>query len=191
VQGIDTAAPFRSYLSTGERVLWSGQPKQGLALAASDAFNIPFSLLWGGFAIVWNGVVWFWPFPVTSEGAPPWLFRLFGLPFLAMGLYFIAGRFWHDARIRKTTYYAVTDQRILILRGSKFTSFDIDRLPRLDLSERRDGSGTLSFEPTPAFPWSSMNGFSWWTPALGASGQFFRIATPRKVYDIIRNQSRR
>jgi len=41
-------------LGVGEQVLWSGQPKRGLRLRAADAFLIPFSLRWAGFAVVWE-----------------------------------------------------------------------------------------------------------------------------------------
>ncbi|MFK5073636.1 hypothetical protein ACI4BE_29325, partial [Klebsiella pneumoniae] len=77
-----------------------------------------------------------------DQANPVWFFKLWGLPFLIVGLYMIIGRYFHDAHIRKTVFYAVTDQRILVLRGSKITSLDIDRLPRLELSEFRDGTGT-------------------------------------------------
>src|SRR6185369_2341404 len=113
---------FQPYLFTGERVLWTGQPRQGIALTAKDTFLIPFSLLWGGFAIFWNVGVWSFP----GQG-PPLAFRLFGVPFLVIGLYFIVGRFFHDAYVRKNMFYAVTDQRVLVLRGSKITSLDIHR----------------------------------------------------------------
>jgi hypothetical protein len=178
---------FQPYLFTGERIVWSGQPKQGLALSARDTFLIPFSLMWGGFAIFWNIGVWAIP---TSDGNDPGLFfRLWGLPFLVIGLYLIIGRFFHDAYIRKNMFYAVTDQRVLILRGRKITSLDIHRLPRLELSEHSDGTGTLAFETANVGPWGGMNGFSWWLPAASGAAQFFRIRDPRKVYGLIRNQA--
>lgn len=182
--------PFQPYLLAGERILWSGQPKQGLALSGRDALLIPFSLMWGGFAIFWNALVWFAPFGEGSAENPDWFFKLWGLPFLVVGLYLIAGRFFHDARIRKSLSYAVTDQRVLVLRGSKITSLDIHRLPRLELSEHRDSTGTLAFEPGNAMSFGGMNGFGWWLPGLGAATQFFRIREPRKVYEIIQNQAR-
>ena len=181
---------FRQYLLPGERILWSGQPNQGLALSGRDAFLIPFSRFWGGFAIVWNALVWLAPFDWSSSDSSPWFFRLWGLPFLVIGLYLMVGRFFHDARIRKRMFYAITDQRILVLRGSKITSLDIHRLPRLELSEHRDGTGTLAFEAANFGPWGGgMNGLSWWLPALSSATQFFRIPDPRKVYELIRNQS--
>ena len=181
------AQPFQPYLFSGERVLWSGQPKQGVVLSGKDPFLIPFSLLWGGFAIFWNVMVWL---PSASSGGESvWFFKLWGLPFLVVGLYLIAGRFFHDAHIRKTLLYAVTNQRILTLRGAKIISLDIHRLPRLELSEHHDGTGNLAFEASNPFSMGRMNGLSWWLPSTGASSQFFRIGEPRKVYEIIRNQS--
>lgn len=179
--------PFEPYLVSGEHVVWWGQPKQGLMLSAADIFLIPFSLLWGGFAIFWNAMVWL--APLQNEGAgPDFFFKIFGLPFLFIGLYLIAGRFFHDAYIRKRLLYAITNQRILVLNKSKLTSFDIRRLPRLELSEKRDGTGTLAFEAS-IMPWGSMNGFGWWLPAADGSAKFMQIQDPRKVYELIRSLS--
>lgn len=41
-------------LNSGEKVIWSGQPQQGLVLQTSDSLMIPFSLMWGGFSISWE-----------------------------------------------------------------------------------------------------------------------------------------
>jgi hypothetical protein len=181
-------SPFRPYLLTGERILWAGQPKQGLALSARDTFLIPFSLLWGGFAIFWNVGVW----SFLNDDGGGWFMRLWGLPFLAVGLYFIAGRFFYDAWIRQRLFYAVTDKRVLILRAdpwSKLTSRDIPSLPLLEVSERRDGTGTIAFDRDEvAFAMFVMRRpFDGWTPP--ANAQFFRIPDPRKVYELIRNQA--
>lgn len=151
---------------------------------------VPFSLMWGGFAIFWNAMVWFAPADRSSGGGPDWFFKLWGLPFLIIGLYMIAGRFIHDAQIRKKMFYAISDHRVLILRGSKLTSLDIHRLPRLELTEHGSGSGTVAFEAGNSSSFAGMNGFSGWLPALGTGAQFYRIENARKVYELARDAAR-
>lgn len=182
------ATAFQPYLLTGERVLWTGRPKQGLVLHASDALLIPFSLLWTAFAIVWNLAVWLTP--EADEIDLP--FKLFGLFFVAIGLYFVFGRFIHDSAMRRKIAYAVTDQRVLVLRGSRFTSLDLRRLPKLELSEHRDGTGTITFEGGSLFGnYWRYGGMDFWLPSLSASTQLFRIEDPRRVYQLIRENSDR
>jgi len=89
---------FRAELSTGERILWSGQPRQGIVFRNFDIFLIPFSLAWGGFIAIWELFA-------VGAGAPSF-FACFGIPFVLVGLYFIFGRFIVDAQRRKKTYYA-------------------------------------------------------------------------------------
>jgi len=54
---------LRPNLSSGEKLIWTGKPKTGIVFRSSDAFMIPFSLLWGGFAL-------FWETSVVATGAP-------------------------------------------------------------------------------------------------------------------------
>ena len=92
--------PLESYLDPSERLLWSGQPKQGLRLQASDAMMIPFSLMWGGFAIVWEAMALGIFATHTPNPQHPheqifaWIFPLWGVPFVIVGLYMIFGRFF-------------------------------------------------------------------------------------------------
>ncbi len=183
---------FQPYLLPGERLLWTGRPRQGLAFYPMDVLLIPFSLMWGGFAIFWNYSVWT-SFP--DSGTPDdWVFKLWGLPFLAVGLYLIAGRFLFDAWVRRRSYYAVTNERILILRTSpttKLISLDIQSLPMFELAEKRDGTGTIVFDSeNVGYSWFGRNrGLGIWTPAASASPQFFRVDRPREVYELIRKRA--
>lgn len=173
---------FEGRLSAGEQLLWSGAPSSGLVLRPSELFLIPFSLFWGGFALFWNSTVWSTNSPLE--------FKLFGLPFLVVGIYVTIGRFFLDAAVRGTIVYGVTDKRVLISRTGfwpTFKSLDIRRLPSLELQERPDGSGTIKFAAS-AFL-SGMNGFGIWAPSLDPTPQFLRVKDVRKVYDLIERQA--
>jgi hypothetical protein len=83
----------------------------------------------------------------------------------------------------------------LILRKRptpKLISRDIQSLPMFELSEHRDGSGTIAFDSEDVgYSWFGRNrGFGAWTPATSANAQFFRIDNPRRVYELVRNQVR-
>lgn len=52
---------------------------------------------------------------VPKSDPAGWLFPLFGVPFVLLGLYIIVERFFLDAKIRKSTGYAVTNRRAIIL----------------------------------------------------------------------------
>jgi hypothetical protein len=138
---------------------------------------IPFSLLWGGFAVFWE----------TSAFVDhtPLFFRLWGVPFVLVGLYFIIGRFFVDAWVRGRTSYAVTDRRVLMLRNvfsEQLIAANLDCEMRL--RKERDGRGTIEFGPQiSAFArnrsWSSM------TPALADSVTFIGIDDVMGVYRLV------
>jgi hypothetical protein len=182
-------ADFQGRLLPGERLLWTGAPPPGLLLTSRDGFLIPFSLMWGGFAIFWEWGV------VTGMGKgnqAPDFFMLWGVPFVLIGLYLIFGRFLFDAWVRGATSYAVTNQRVLILRSRpsfKFTAFALDRLPELSLNERADGRGTIRFQPG-ASAWGGYNNsWSGWTPGLDMA-QFLLVPDARNVFDRIQKAAK-
>ncbi len=127
-------------LHAGESLLWSGQPPTGLLFRPGDFFMVPFSLFWGGFAFFWEYM--------AIRGGAPLVFCLFGLPFVLIGLYLIIGRFFIDARMRDTTIYAITSERILVETGlfsRRTISVRLRDVGPVTLTERADGRGTISF----------------------------------------------
>jgi hypothetical protein len=89
-----SAAAIQSELLSGESFVWAGQPKSSVIFHKEDAYLIPFSFLWGGFAIFWEGsVAGFWG---TRDNHHQWTFGiLWGIPFVLLGQYFIWGRFFY------------------------------------------------------------------------------------------------
>ncbi len=132
--------PIGSLLLPGERVLWQGQPDARASALRGAWYLIPFSLLWGGFAI-------FWEFSVLSSKAGPF-FALWGIPFVAIGLYLIFGRIPVALREARRTHYAVTNQRVLIMAGAfsrRIIEMALDDLPPAQLEVGSSGLGTITF----------------------------------------------
>lgn len=176
--------PFAGRLLSRERIVWSGRPRQGVMLTARDIFLIPFSLLWGGFAI-------FWETAVMSTKAS-WFMALFGVPFVLIGLFLIFGRLPFDAWLRSKLRYALTDRRILILREGPWGSFKavgLDRLPEATLIESSGGRGTIRFGQPAAF-WNSYgHGAGLWIPTLDPTSQFLGIDGARRVFAMVQERS--
>lgn len=102
----DARNRLRPLLRHGEQLRWVGQPDPGVRFTPADLFLVPFSILWGGFAI-------FWELSAIRTGAP-FFFALWGVPFVLAGLYFIVGRFIYKKRRKLTTVYGLTDSRAIV-----------------------------------------------------------------------------
>ena len=186
----DPATEMSDELEPGEKLLWSGQPRQGIVFRGSDLFLIPFSLLWGGFAIFWE-VAAVYGTSRSGNNAPDFVrfvFPLFGLPFVAIGLYMIFGRFFTDSAQRRKTVYGITDQRVIIRSGlfrRTTKSLNLRTLSDVTLSERGDGSGTITLGPTGGF-YSWFYGASW--PGMGRNLTpcLDTITDAKNVYQILR-----
>lgn len=169
----------------GEKVVWSGRPVAGIRLRTSDALLIPFTLLWGGFAVFWEATV-------LSTGAPLF-FALWGVPFVLAGVYITVGRFVFDAWQRSRTSYAVTDERVVIRTGGfrpEVVSLRLAYLPGLTFREGRGGLGTISFGGGSPLA-GLMGGMAGWPGADRYLGpRFDLVQNVRSVYDAIQEAQR-
>lgn len=171
----------RSQLTRNEKLLWSGQPRGGIKLRAADALMIPFSIMWGGFAV-------FWEMSVLKQGAPGF-FALWGIPFVLIGVYLIVGRFFVDAWQRARTYYALTNQRAIIvsgLVGQKVKSLPLRAMSDITLSERADGSGSIALGPASG-PYGWMAGSGWLGMSRYLPPTFEMIENVRHVHTLLRD----
>jgi hypothetical protein len=173
---------IRWELAPGEQVLWSEMPRQGFVLRGGDAFGIPFSLFWAGF-------VSYWMYSVVTAGAPLF-FLLVGSAFVLVGIYVTVGRFFVDARRRSRTFYALTNERALIVTGSfgkKVKSIELKALGDLSLSERADGWGTIALGPQAPFTWMLETNASWPGMEERLGPRFELVPRARQVYELIRS----
>lgn len=177
----ETTQKMRRMLLSGESLLWAGQPRQGVLLRGSDIFMIPFSLLWGGFAM-------FWEYNAYTMKAPIF-FLLFGGIFVVAGIYIILGRFIADTLKRKHTYYGVTSERILIYSEfpvRKLKSLELKSIADMTYTDKPDGSGSISFGPQhPMAIWAS--GMSWPGMSRYQGMMFELIGNVTTVYETIRD----
>jgi hypothetical protein len=164
-------------LSSDEKLLWTGKPKTGIVLRGSDAFLIPFSLLWFGFAV-------FWETSVLVMNAP-FFFKLWGIPFILVGLYVSIGRFFVDAKKRANTIYGITPDRIIIKSGiysKDINSLNIKSLSDISINQKRDNSGTITLGPSD-FRFAMIQGMH--LPGAKSAPRLELIEDVKSVYDQI------
>lgn len=173
---LDIETELKPNLLNGEKLLWTGRPKTGLVLRSTDAYLIPFSLLWGGFAF-------FWETTVISMDAP-FPMAIFGIPFVLLGIYFIIGRFFLDAWKRVNTIYGITNDRIIIKSGllnQTVNSLNIKTLSDISLNVRKDQSGTIVLGSSNQFRY--MQGIDW--PGVKQAPSLEFIDNVQTVYELI------
>lgn len=192
----DPHSDIQGELGSGEKLLWSGKPRDGLIFRTSDIFAIPFSIFFCGFSIFWMVGASYAVSAGASKGEVPafaYIFPLFGVPFVAAGLYMLLGRFWVEKAQRAQTAYGVTDERVIIISGlfsRTVKSLNLRTLADISMSEKHDGSGTISFgAANPMF--AMFSGISWWPGFRQYSIPAFEsIPNVRDVYKIIREQKK-
>jgi hypothetical protein len=181
---IEDRQALSSYLQPSESLLWVGRPSGGILFRKSDAFMIPFSFLWAGFAV-------YWEYHAYTSGAPPF-FLLFGAFFVLGGFYITIGRFLIDMLKRDDTIYGLTNERALILSGilgRSLRSLSLSGVPEVRLTVHFNGRGTIAFGTLNGlqgvFASESWPGTNEYTPPA-----FESIENAQHVYHLIQTAKR-
>lgn len=173
-------------MAPGENALWWGRPRQGLFLRGSDLFTVPFSLLWCGFAL-------FWEHGVASAPNAPVFMVIWGLPFVAVGVYLVIGRFFGEAWQRSKTWYALTPERVLIVSGvfsRSVQSLSLKTLSEMTFTDHGGGRGSITFGPQgPAAAWFG-GGSSWPGARRQQAPCFDQIDDAKAVHERLRSAQR-
>jgi len=127
---------------SGERVYWAGMPNPSVIFHSDDRTAIPFTLIWTGFFVFWEAnALGMWGSAPRGGGSNLFMV-LWGIPFLIIGNYMVWGRFLVDAWLKRRTYYAVTNRRILVLQEgwTRKTNFMyLEVIPTIEREGRRWG----------------------------------------------------
>jgi hypothetical protein len=137
----DLPEPVADILATelepGEHVVWSGQPlaqKSAKGTIPVVMFGIP----WTAFALFWT-----WG---ASKGS--FMFGLFGVPFVLIGLGMLSSPVW-AMRSARGSAYIITNRRALIItktvNGVSVRTIHTSQMKNLERTQAADGSGNISF----------------------------------------------
>jgi hypothetical protein len=183
---MNTAAAeiIHPFLSSQETLLWTGQPRQGLLFQTLDIMMLPLAAFWLAFLYVLFSDWW---------RAPSFSWTLLvELPVVAFGLYLAIGRFLVSRKQRACTFYAVTNERVLIVSGvfrRHLQSVNLAQLTEISMTQRTDGSGSITFGDR--FPYAALfGGIAVPTMELYVATQFFRIPDVAHVCALIHDAQR-
>jgi hypothetical protein len=158
-----------------------GNPDPKKHFTPSDKYVIPFSLAFFAFAVFW----------VVGASAAGGAFGLFGIPFLAVALYNVFGRFIYKANRKRRTIYAVTNRRVLEIvrsrRGESVHATYLRSIPNISTSADSDGHGSIEFVTNQA-PYAHLanSGMEFFAQGRLAGGvNFYDIEDPQGVADLV------
>ena len=176
---------IQNELLPNERIIWQGVPCLAKIFTKADFFLIPFSVLWGGFAI-YHTIE-----DTLIYGSP----GLFGIPFAVLGAYLILGRFIAKNARKRSTIYAVTNMRILVIRANSkglkksIASAKIKTISNESVFCGKNGIGTIIFGTAPFMHSIHMNtGLDVFSGLLqNAPVAFFDIENCEDVFGTYKN----
>jgi hypothetical protein len=198
------------HLHDGEKVLWAGQPERRFLLNRRDFFYVPLGFVWGGlWASVGFTMVVMFIWDIVAGNPPNSRMLFLGMFLAAAGIWYLFKPF-HRKWMKRRTYYAVTDIRLLmLLTGRHVKVRELNTYRVIDIKERIDtkGIGSLTFFDDlmlsrsrwmyePVFPSiEDIRGFFkdvFWPPAFTEpwgttynTFEFSEIKEARRVHDLI------
>jgi hypothetical protein len=184
----DLTGELNSYLASGERVVWQGQGKRRLNLAATGGYF--FVATFVAFALIFG--VLFLTLSASSRGArssDSLAFIILPIIFLAVGLGVGVPWVLMSNRASTARYFVTNTSAIIVYSptawsGRRVTVVSLKNLQQLSVSENRDGTGTLTLASSPYAAYGRYSS-SWATDSVPALAN---IEKPWEVYHLIRRQ---
>jgi hypothetical protein len=184
---------LNSELASGEKLLWSGHPDAGRACRGALPIFI-FAIPWTAFAVFWvvmaSWSIWHGSKPAGPAAGPIFIFPLFGLPFILVGLGLLSSPYFAYQKA-KNTHYGVTNRRILVVTSGKTKTVQqydystLSNLTRTEYGTRGDLVWTVpTTVPVVAGGVSTVSR----NAALNSSVSFIGIERPKDVERLVEDQ---
>ncbi len=177
---------FQQFLNPAEKIIWSGKPRQGFLFQRSDVFFVPFSIIWAAVAV--------WMEYATLVGPLPMQEKVWSIFSLAIAAYILVFRFLVDALYRSLTFYALTNQRVLIHTGllkTTLTSLPLTGMNEINLDLDKNGRGNIVFGPLEPNAWMYTGGGWIKMGKIARTPAFELLEAPPTIYNKIREQRKR
>ena len=145
----ETYRTAQEELASGETLLWAGQSNPMREM--SKTFGVwLFAIPWTAFSAIWVKRASGWggePNHLHGGESADFVFLLFWVSILLIGLAMVGVPFWTYFQSRRTVY-AITNQRVVVIvkgRSRTIESYSSHNLGSIKRTERPDGSGDLTF----------------------------------------------
>jgi hypothetical protein len=156
---------IESELDRDEKMVWCSRQTTTRRLVLATVPVAVFGMFFGGFALFWIVMAFTMTAKSNSGDAPAffhYVFPLFGIPFLLVGLAMVSTPLWAARRARKN-FYVLTSKRAIVWQAGLFgavnvRSFRADDLQDMTRVEYGDGSGDLVFQQRATTTYSRRHG---------------------------------
>ncbi len=182
---------IQNQLLPGEEILWEGRPRISSGINLGNIGQSVFGLFWLGFSLFWTITAFLMTRAIPGNDPTAMFFKiffpLFGLPFIAIGVFIVFINPMKKKNSTINTSYYLTDQRLIIYNNGSspvFNSVFIKNSGTVQLIENRDGTGNIVFDSI--FNNTSANRRSYGSYVVPAYNNcFYRIDEAEEVYKLI------
>ena len=182
---------MQNHLLPGEEILWEGRPKILSGINPGSVGKSAFGLMWLGFSLFWTITAFLMTRAIPGNDATAMFFKvffpLFGLPFVAIGIFIVFINPMKQKNKVSNTLYYLTDKRLIITSNGLdaiFISIFIKDLKTVHLTKNKDNTGNIMFGSV--FNDAAINGRGSDTYVMPAYNNcFYRIEDAEDVYKLI------
>ena len=180
------SSKIQPYLSFGESILWCGTPTERVRFRVRDNPTFLFGIPFLAFALFWTVTA---ASASSDGGAIGFIFPLFGLPFIFVGVFMVFVSPYRTLRNRNNAVYAITDKKVYILydnASQRLVSYEFSQLSNITVEITGDNIGNIKFQTGQYYRHSSRRRYG--TVEREVDG-FFCINDVSYVFRILNQQT--